>query len=140
MAKESPTYRILDTLSSKINGLGIPVHLLTRPKEVKESVKSFALIELPTRSQNLVHGDDGFRDEQSGVVFLFFRSKTDGTPNIAGQTTLTSNVVKLFPVKDEENGVACVKPRVLLSGSDEYGFQVTSILFDIRVNKLSSQH
>jgi hypothetical protein len=133
MANDTPTYRLLKLLSEKVGSLGVVVHLMNRPKTVAETVKSFVVVSLPTRWHNTVHGDDGFRDELEGLLHIFYKCKSDGTPNIDGQTALVRNAVKLFPIKGD--GAECVRPRQLVNGYDGYGYQVTSVMFDIRLNK-----
>lgn len=133
MANDTPTYKLLRLLSDRLSGLGVPVHFLNRPKTVAETVKSFVVVSLPTQWHNTVHGDDGFRDELEGLLHVFHKCKSDGTPNIDGQTSLVKNVLKIFPVKGD--GAECVRPRQLVNGDDGYGYQVTSVMFDIRLNK-----
>ena len=133
MANETPIYKALSTLVKAVSGLGIPAHPLNRPDKVAESVKSFAVVDIPVRSRNLAHGDDGFLDVLTGVVYVFHKCKSDGTPNIDGQTALVEKVRGLFPVKSDS--CECVRPRYLYDGKDGYGYQVTSLMFDIRIKK-----
>ena len=129
----TPAYRLFRLLTEKIGGLKQTVYFLNRPKTVAESVKSFLVVSLPTQWHNTVHGDDGFRDEMTGILHIFYKCKNDGTPNIDGQTALVKSVVDLFPIKGD--GAECVRPRQLVNGDDGYGYQVTSVMFDIRLNK-----
>lgn len=133
MANETPIYKMLDTVTKAVSSLGIPAYPLNRPDKVAESVKSFVVVDVPVRSRNLAHGDDGFLDILIGIVYVFHKCKSDGTPNIDGQTRLVESVRELFPIKGDS--CECVRPRYLYDGGDGYGYQVTSLMFDIRLKK-----
>lgn len=94
------------------------------------AMTKFAVVELPTMIEDYVIGRKKWLLETSGVFYLFTKSKETGTMNLNLTSDYIEEVINLFPLK----GSVCeaVNPVVLLKGSDEYGYQVTSISFDLR--------
>lgn len=127
-------YHILGFVSSVLDNAGVKNYLTNRPDKTPESMKEFAVIELPVRMRNIAKGYRDFNMTTGGVIYLFCKSKTDGTPNIDAQSVLEDKVLSLFPMTTD--GIRCVDAESRSLGADEYGFQVTSIMFDVKISKL----
>lgn len=129
MANKSATYQMFNSVVGMLKGCKIKTYLSERPKE-SPKMDDFAVVDFPVMIRRPYIGNDDFRYRTQGVIYLFCRAKNDGTPNIDRQTMLVRKVFDMFPYKD---GVCeCVNPAVLSRGSDEYGFQLTTITFTIR--------
>ena len=129
------TYKIFDFLTDTLKGLNQKIFLQNRPSAVDEKMQSFLVVSLPGRLETDIHGGEMIQNRTTGVIYAFYRGKSDGTPNIVGQTTLDGNVMSLFPMKGE--CVECVRPELLNRGFDDLGFHVSAIYFDIRVRRES---
>lgn len=131
-------YNIFKEIVSALNGAGFKkVFLSNRPSMVDKAVDSFVVVELPDEIQNTVKGDDEFMCKTTGVIYIFRREKTDGTPNIKDQLDLVQSAYRIFPINSTHT--VCTNPSRRLKGSDNNGFQVTTITFDIRTKVNSYQ-
>lgn len=129
----STLFNICNSLTSAARKTGISeehIHLLTRPKLFDTGVSEFVVIGLPSRLYRDVKGNDDFLVSTNGVFTIGVRSKSNGTPNIKAQTDLVQRFMNLFPISDDY--ISATKPQILLKGNDEAGYQITSIMFDIR--------
>ena len=129
MANVTATYQMFGSVVGMLKECGVKSYLSERPKEAPKT-DDFAVVDFPVMIRRPFVGNDDFRYRTQGVIYLFCRSKNDGTPNIDRQTRLVRKVFEMFPYKDDM--CECVSPSVLTRGSDEYGFQVTTITFTIR--------
>lgn len=129
MANVTATYQMFGSVVKMLKDCGVKAYLMDRPKEAPKS-DAFAVVDFPVSLRRPFVGNDDFRYRTQCVIYLFFRAKNDGTPNIDKQTTLVRKVFGVFPYKDDV--CECINPTVLLRGADEYGFQVTTITFTIR--------
>lgn len=129
MANTTATYQMFGSIAKMLKACSIKTYLMDRPKEAPK-IESFAVVDFPVAVRRPFVGNDDFRYRTQGVIYLFFRAKNDGTPNIDKQTTLVRKVYESFPYKDDV--CECVNPTVLFRGADEYGFQLTTITFTIR--------
>ena len=133
MADKTSTYKIFDFLTQQLKSLGVKVYLQNRPIAVEEKLQSFLVVTLPARLDTNVHGGELLQNRTIGTIYSFHRSKSDGTPNIGGQTNLDGSILDLFPMTGDF--VDCVKPTLLNRGYDDFGFHVSAIYFDIRVRR-----
>lgn len=134
MAAKTPITLIYsDIVNALSNVIESKYIFFGRPNVSKDGdcpMKKFVSIELPVGIEDYAAGKKKWMLVTSGVVFLFVKTKKDNTMNLSTTSDFIDNVVKLFPI----NGTVCSAsgPRVLLSGADEYGYQVTSITFDLQ--------
>lgn len=129
MANTTATYQMFNSVVNMLKDCKVKTYLSERPKEAGKA-ESFAVVDFPVSVRRPFVGNDDFRYRTQGVIYIFSRSKNDGTPNIDKQTSLVRKVFEKFPHKDDV--CECVNPTVLLRGADEYGFQVTTITFTVR--------
>lgn len=133
MQDNTSTYKIFDFLSTTLKKVNQKIYLQNRPSSVDEKMQSFLVVSLPGRLETGIHGGELLQNRTTGIIYAFYRCKSDGTPNISGQTSLDGNVLSLFPMKGEF--VECVRPELLNRGFDDLGFHVSAIYFDIRVRR-----
>ncbi len=130
MSNNTVTYKVFESIVNALKPLGTKVYLMNRPTATKTLDDKFVVIDLPTQFRHQTFGNDDFCYELTGVIYTFCRAHSDGTPNIDQQTKFTRSVMELFPYSDEI--LECTRPRMLLRGLDDYGFQLTTITFNIR--------
>lgn len=133
MADKTATYKVFEFLTGVLKPLGIKTYLQNRPIAVEDKLQSFLVVALPARLDTNIHGGELLQNRTTGTIYSFYRSKSDGTPNISGQTTQDGRVLDLFPMRGDY--VECVKPVLLNRGYDDFGFHVSAIYFDIRVRR-----
>lgn len=129
----STLFNICNSLTSAAKKTGVNegnIFLLTRPKLFDTGIAEFVVIGLPSRLYRDVKGTDDFLVSTNGIFTIGVRSKSNGTPNIKAQTELVQKFMDLFPISDDY--ISATKPQILLKGDDEAGYQITSIMFDIR--------
>lgn len=130
MANKTATYQMFNSVVAMLKSNKITAYLCDRPKEVPAKMSEFAVVDFPVALRRPYAGYDDFRYTTSCVIYLFVRAKNDGTPNIDKQTSLVRSICDMFPYTDSI--CECVKPVVRLRGSDDYGFQFTTITFTLR--------
>ena len=121
---------MFNSVVAMLKTLKITAYLSNRPKETPAKMSEFAVVDFPIALRRPYVGNDDFRYTTNCVIYLFVRAKNDGTPNIDRQTTLVRSICEAFPYKDTV--CECVNPVVRLRGSDDYGFQFTTITFTLR--------
>lgn len=128
----NPTqYNILNSLTLAAMRTSVEhVYINNRPKTSDAKIKSFVVISLPARIDRKVKGNDDFIVATTGVFFIGMRAKQDNTPNVKAQTQLVQQFMDLFPISDDY--ISATKPTILDRGDDETGFQITSVMFDVR--------
>lgn len=127
----STLYNIFNSLSKAAKATGIAhVYLTNRPKLFDTSMGSFVVISLPARLYRDVKGNDDFMVSTTGTFMVGVVAKKDGTPNIQAQTDLVQKFMDLFPISDDY--ISATNPQIIMRGDDETGYQITSIMFDIR--------
>lgn len=124
-------YNIFNSLTEAAVKTGIGnIYLTNRPKVFDTSMGSFVVISLPARLYRDVKGNDDFMVSTAGTFIIGVVAKEDGTPNIEAQTQLIQKFMDLFPISDDY--ISATNPQIILRGVDETGYQLTSILFDVR--------
>lgn len=127
----STIFNIFNSLSKAAGTTDVGhIYLTNRPKLFDTGMGSFVVISLPARISRDVKGNDDFLVSTSGTFVIGAVAKKDGTPNIKAQTKLVQQFLDLFPISDDY--ITATNPQVIMRGDDETGFQITSIMFDIR--------
>lgn len=127
----STMYNMFNSLVKAAKTTGVEhIYLQNRPKTSDTDSKNFVVVSLPTRMYRDVKGNDDFKVSTSGLFVISVRAKQDYTPNIKAQAELVQKFMDLFPIHDDY--IVASNPTILLNGSDNTGFQTTSIMFDIR--------
>ena len=104
------------------------VYPSSRPRSVSEKMNEFAVVSLPVEMRSLTHGET-LLTETMGSVDLFVRDK-GGMENVDRLDELANGVCGEFPVVKEN--LRMVKPRITMRGSDNMGFHVVSVDFDVK--------
>lgn len=124
-------YNIFNSLVKAAKATGIEhIYLSNRPTTSDKKMRSFVVINLPSRFYREVKGNTDFMVGTTGLFDIGVRAKQDGTPNINEQTVMVQSFMDLFPINDDY--ITASNPQILLKGNDETGFQRTAIMFDIR--------
>lgn len=129
MAGKPLIYLVYSDLVEAVKGIGKKT-FLDRPKDTKEELANFIVIDIPTEIRGLVKGNADVTSECYGTYSVFCKAKTDRTLNIGAQSDLTQKVLDVFPINGKH--VTATKPTVLMQGEDGYGYQVTQITFKLR--------
>jgi hypothetical protein len=129
MAGKPLIYLVYSDLVEAVKGIGKKT-FLDRPKDTKEELANFIVIDIPTEIRGLVKGNADVTSECYGTYSVFCKAKTDRTLNIGTQSDLTQKVLDVFPLNGKH--VTATKPTVLMQGEDGYGYQVTQITFKLR--------
>lgn len=134
--QRTPLYYIYDDLYQPMKEVVGKVYLGRRPKQTKDELKSFLVIELASRIRNLIAGGLDLMPHCYGTITVFCKAKDDGTLNIESQSELVDAVIKKFPIAGTH--IAATRPTILMQGEDGYGYQVTQISFTIRGKKFTN--
>lgn len=129
MAKEPLIYLVYSDLVEAVSGIGKRT-FLDRPKNGKEELANFVVVDIPTELRGRVKGDFNFTVKSYGTISVFCKAKTDSTLNIKLQSELTQKVLDIFPINGKH--ITASNPTVLMQGEDGYGYQVTQIAFKLR--------
>lgn len=102
-----------------------------RPDNIKADTKidKFIVIELPVSIEDIAAGRKKFVLNTTGVFYLFNKAKSDMTLNLTTTSQLIADVEALFPIVGDY--CKATNPKVLMRGADGYGYQVTTITFDL---------
>ena len=134
MAQKSVLYNIFNDLSTAMKTIVSSkyIFLKNRPKitESDSPMSKFVVIDLPVSIDDYVIGGKKTLLNTTGVFYLFTQARKNGTLDIGSSGDLVDEVESLFPIKGEY--VNAVNPSVSLRGSDEQGFQVSAITFDLQ--------
>lgn len=133
MAKKSTIELIFEDLVNAVNGIIEREYIFTgdRPDVINEEspVQRFVVITLPVSIEDIAVGNKKFMLKTIGMIDLFFKSKKDGTLNINATSEFLEGAAGLFPISG--NVIAAANPKVHMRGTDEYGYQFISIIFDL---------
>lgn len=129
-SNNTATYQMFNSVVKMLSDKKITSYLCDRPKETPAKMSEFAVVDFPVDLYRPYVGNDDYRYTTTCVIYLFVRAKNDGTPNIDKQSSLVRGICEAFPYKDSV--CECVNPVVRLRGSDDYGFQFTTITFTLR--------
>ena len=131
MAEKKPMdVLIYGDLVKAVEGISKQIFIERRPKVLKDEVKDFILIQIPSETRGTVVGDFDFMQKGYGVLSVFTKAKTDGTMNVNAHSTLVQKLVDVFVINGEHIVANIIGKRQW--GEDGYGFQYTEIYFDFR--------
>lgn len=106
------------------------VYLANRPKSAEKGLNSFVVVSLPANLTREVKGNDDYLVTTSGLYTVGVKAKSNNTLDLSAQSNLVQEFLDLFPINDEY--ITAANPTVIMRGGDETGFQITSIMFDVR--------
>lgn len=134
MAGKSTIAKMYDDLINAFDGLVERKLIFSggRP-DIKEpdleKMPKYIVVELPINIEDYAAGNHKFHLMTSGVVYLFSKAKKNRTFNVNTLSDFTEAVTDKFPIRGEY--IAATNPTVLMSGTDEYGYQLVTVSFDI---------
>lgn len=133
MAK-SVLYNIFNDLTKAVKNVveARYIFLQDRPDTSKEDtpMQKFVVVSLPLGIEDYVIGNKKTLLNTDGVFYLFTQARSNNTLNINTMGDFVDQIVNLFPIVGEYCTAA--NPVVRLSGSDNLGYQVSTITFDIQ--------
>ena len=94
-----------------------------------ETMTKYIIIELPVSIDDMAAGNHKFHLTTTGVLYLLSKAKKNRTFNVNALSDFTEEVTDRFPICGEY--IAATNPTVLMSGTDEYGYQLVTVTFDI---------
>lgn len=129
MADKPLIYNIYGDLVASVDGICERV-FLDRPKITQQQYESFIVVDLPTDVRNRLKGRFGVMLDCLATYTVFRKAKPDDTLDIFEQSEDIQKVLDVFPIN--RRYVSAVEPKVLMQGSDGYGYQSTQIVFKLR--------
>jgi len=134
MAAKNPIAAIYTDLVTALSGIIDPKYIFPggRPKSADSSstMNKFIAVELPVGIEDIAAGNKRFVLNTTGVLYLFIKSKANGTLNVNSTSDFIDSVERLFPIRGEYCGAS--SPTVLMNGVDEYGYQFITITFKLQ--------
>jgi len=134
MAEKSTLAKMYDDLINALEGI-VERKLIFpggRP-DIKEpdleGMPKYIVVELPVTIEDYAVGKHKFHLTTTGVIYLFSKAKKNRTFNVNTLSDFTEEVTDKFPIRGEY--IAATNPTVLMSGTDEYGYQLVTISFDV---------
>lgn len=94
-----------------------------------EKMKKYIVIELPLGIEDTVVGNHKFHLTTTGVFYLISEAKKNRTFNVNAISDFTEEVTDKFPISGKY--IAATNPSVLMSGVDEFGYQIVTVSFDV---------
>ena len=94
-----------------------------------DALDKFIVIELPVGIDDYAAGNNRFHLTTQGVFYLFSKSRENKTFKIESLSNYTEQIAELFPIKGEY--IAATNPNIIIRGTDEYGFQIVTITFNV---------
>lgn len=133
MAK-SVIYKIFSDLVSAMSSVvnSKYIFLKDRPNINSDEVpmSRFLVIDLPGEISDYVIGGQRTMLTTTGVIYAFVQARANNTLDVNAMGDFTDSIISTFPI----SGISCVatNPSVRLRGSDNQGFQMAVIPFDLR--------
>lgn len=134
MAEKSTIAKMYDDLINAFDGI-VERNLIFpggRP-DIKEpdleKMPKYIVVELPVNIEDYAAGNNKYLLTTTGVVYLFSKAKKNRTFNVNALSDFTEAVTDKFPISGEY--IAAANPTVLMSGTDEFGYQLVTVSFDI---------
>lgn len=108
------------------------IFLKDRPniKDGNSPMTRFIVIDLPVSISDYVIGNRKTYLTTKGVFYLFTQARKNQTLDVNATGEFLDEVLAQFPISGKF--VVASNPVERLTGSDEYGFQVTTVTFDLR--------
>ena len=129
MASKPLIYRIYEDMSAVLLTVTSKVYL-GRPKTTDSNLSEFLVFEIPTELLGMIAGNADVRSDCYPLISVYVNAKSNGTLNIGAQSNLIQKVLDLFPINGKH--IVAKKPRILMRGNDDTGYQVTQITFKLR--------
>ena len=134
MAEKSTIAKMYDDLINALDGI-VERNLIFpggRP-DIKEpdleKMPKYIVVELPVNIEDYAAGNNKYLLTTTGVVYLFSKAKKNRTFNVNALSDFTEAVTDKFPISGEY--IAAANPTVLMSGTDEFGYQLVTVSFDV---------
>lgn len=115
---------ILTVMRDSFKDLAEAVFVTDRPKTIGENYNNFIVISLPVMLYNKTYGT-GFGMTSSYARVEIFVKDRNGLEQTAKIDDIANKVIDKFPINTEM--ITMSRPRVVMSGSDGYGFHVATI-------------
>ena len=115
---------ILVTTRDSFMDLTEAVFVSDRPKTIAENYNNFIVVSLPVMMYNKTYGK-GFGMTTSYARIEIFVKDRNGLEQTAKLDDMIQKAVDKFPINN--NFITMSRPRVVMSGSDGYGFHVATI-------------
>lgn len=134
MAKKTVLFSIFSDLVNALKGVveSKYIFLTNRPKvsDSAEPMKKFIVVDLPVSISDFCIGKKKRLLTTTGVFYLFAQARKNSTLDANAMSSFVDDVESLFPII----GTCCSAsdPVVRMTGSDNEGFQVTTITFDLQ--------
>lgn len=108
------------------------IFLKDRPNigESGTPMSQFVVVDIPTTIRDYVIGESKTLLQMNGILYVFVQARSNNTLNVNAVGDLVDSLVDIFPVKGTY--VVATNPRVMMTGADGQGYQVTTIAFDLR--------
>lgn len=115
---------ILVVMRNTFKDLTEAVFVTDRPKTVSENYDNFIVVSLPVMLYNKTYGV-GYGMTTSYARIEIFVKDRNGVEQTAKLDDMVQKCIDRFPINTEL--VTMSRPRVVLSGTDGYGFHVATI-------------
>lgn len=115
---------ILLTMRNTFVDIVPTIYTTNRPKVVNENLNEFMVISLPVMLYNKTYGK-GYGMTSSYARIEIYVKDRKGLEQTARLSELINLCVDKFPIHREL--ITMSRPRVVLEGSDKYGFHVATI-------------
>lgn len=115
---------ILVVLRDTFKGIAESVFITNRPKTLTVNYNSFIVISLPVMLYNKTFGR-GFGMTTSYARIEIYVKDKDGLEQTAKLDDLVQKCIDKFPIN--KDFIIMSRPRVVMSGADDYGFHVATI-------------
>ena len=134
MAKKSTISLMYDDLVNAVDGIVERklIFMGGRP-DIKEAdlekMKKYIVIELPVGISDIAVGKSKFMLTTTGVFFLVSQAKKNRTFNVNTLSDFVEEVTDKFPISGAY--ITAVNPVVRMTGTDEFGYQIATVTFDV---------
>lgn len=134
MAKKSTIAKMYDDLINALDGVVERkfIFLGGRP-DIKEAdldeMEKYIVVELPVQVSDMAAGNHKFHLTTTGIFYLLSKAKKNKTFNVNTLSDFTEEVTDKFPINGSY--ITATKPVVLMNGTDEFGYQVVTVSFDV---------
>lgn len=108
-------YNFLKKLSESMYGISDTIFTSERPKSAPDRMKDFVVVSFPVMLY-----DKGAYGSTYCRIELYARDSDDGFENLNLLNEMKNKAMSAFPVNNDI--FKAVSPRLLMSGSDGYGF------------------
>lgn len=134
MAHKSTIAKIFDDIINALDGI-VERKLIFpggRP-DIKEAdlekMDKYIVVELPVNIDDYAVGNHKFHLTTTGVLYLISKAKKNRTLNVNSLSDFTEAVTDKFPIRGEY--IVASNPSPLIRGTDEFGYQIVTVTFEI---------